>query len=127
MYERTNTVLLASVDPALTSLRKRLLEFAGYRVVAVDSIAKIASSCRNEHIDLVIIGTSLSAAEKRDFWVESRNYCGGLILELYSEGPPELMADPRTYVHHPLTSVDFVEAVGAVLALARGVYNRVAA
>ena|SRR5436190_22108399 len=117
MYERTKTVLLASLDPSLTTLRKRVLEVAGYRVIAVDSIEQIASSCRDEKIDLVLIGSSLSAAEKRNFWIESRNHCSSLVLELYNDGPPELMDDPRTYVHHPLTSVDFVEAVRAVLTL----------
>jgi hypothetical protein len=123
MYDRTKTVLLASLDPALTTLRKRVLEVAGYRVIAVDSIAQIASSCRNEKIDLVLIGSSLSPAEKRNFWAESRNYCGSLVLELYSEAPPELMHDTRTYVHHSLTSVDFVEAVRAVLTLRLGVFT----
>jgi hypothetical protein len=125
MYERTKTILLASLDPDLTTLRKRVLEIAGYRVIAVKSTAQIASSCRNEKIDLVLIGSSLSPAEKRTFWAESRNYCRCLFLELYSDGPPELMDDPRTYVHHPLTSVDFVEAVKAVMILGReACYNR---
>jgi hypothetical protein len=117
MYEKTKTVLLASLDPTLTTLWKRGLEVVGYRVIAVDSIAQIASSCRNKKIDLVLIGSSLSPAEKRNFWAESRNYCSCLVLELYSDGPPELMDDLRAYVHHPLTSIDFVEAVQAVLAL----------
>ena len=123
MHEKTKTVLLASLDPALTNLRKRVLEFAGYRVIAVDSIAQIASRCRNEKIDLVLIGCSLSPSEKRNFWAESSNYCSSLVLELYTDSPPELMDDPRTYVHHPLTSVDFVEAVRAVLTLRRKAFT----
>ena len=127
MYEKTKTVLLASLDPALTTLEKGSLELAGYRVIAIDSVAQIASSCKNEEIDLVLIGSSLSPAEKRSFWCESRNYCSSLVLELYSDRSPELMDDPRTYVHHPLTSRDLVEAVEAVVALTRSVYSRVAA
>ena len=116
MQDRTirGTILFASLDPALTDLRKRVLETAGYRVIVVDTIAEIASRCLNYKIDLVLLGSSLSPAEKRNFWAASRNQCS-LILELYGDGPPELMDDTRTYVHHPITSVDFLEAVQAVL------------
>ena len=123
MHKGTKTVLLASLDPTLTSLRTRLLEFAGYRVIPIDSIAQIAGVCQNENIDLVLMGSSLSPVEKRNFWTESRNYCSSLVLELYTDAPPELMDDPRTYVHHPLTSVDFVEAVRAVLTLRRKAFT----
>ena len=108
------TILFASLNPALTDFRKRVLEAAGYRVIAINTIAEIARRCQNHKIDLVLIGSSLSSGEKRKFWAESRNLCS-LILELYSAGPPELMDDTRTYVHHTVTSVDFVEAVQAVL------------
>jgi DNA-binding response OmpR family regulator len=113
--ERKKTILLASLDPALTNLGKRILEAAGYRVVAVDAIEQIASGCRKHKIDLVLIGASLPPAEKRKFWAESRNHCTSVVLELYGDGPPELMDDLRTYVHHPVTSVDFLEAVKAIL------------
>jgi len=93
----------------------RVLQAAGYSVIPVDQIAQIAIGCRDREIDLVLIGSSLPPAEKRKFWAESRIYCSSVLLELYSSGPPELMDDLRTYVHHPVTSVDFVEAVRAIL------------
>lgn len=114
-HERRVTILLASLDPALTKLRKRVLEIAGYRVVAVESVAQIASECRNRTIDLVLIGTSLSAVQKRTFWAEFRSHCSSIVLELYRDESPELMDDLRAYVHHAVTSVDFVDAVKAVL------------
>jgi DNA-binding response OmpR family regulator len=114
--ERNITILLASLDPTLTKLRKGVLEVAGYRVIVVDTVAQIASECRNHAIDLVLIGSSLPAAEKRKFLAEFRQHCSSVVLELYSDGTPELMDDVRTYVHHPVTSVDFVEAVQAILA-----------
>src|SRR6266542_2272106 len=106
------TILLASVDPALTDLRKRLLEAVGYQIIVANTVSEIARRCLNRKIDLVLIGSSLSAEQKRRFWAESRDQCS-LVLELYRDGPPELMDDNRTYVHHPVTSVDFVEAVQA--------------
>lgn len=70
-------------------------------------------------MDLVLIGTSLSPMEKRKFWAEFRHHCSSVVLELYDNGIPELMDDLRTYVHHAVTSVDFVEAVEALLPLAQ--------
>lgn len=109
------TILLASQDPALTNLRIRVLEAAGYFVIAAKTASELASRCQHHTIDLVLIGTSVPAIEKRRFGVESRDQCS-LVLELYTDGLPELMDDPRAYVHHAVTSVDFLEAVRAVLA-----------
>jgi len=111
----TRTILLASLDPTLTNIRTRVLEAAGYCVIVAGTVSEIANGLLNQNIDLVLIGLSVPAAEKRKFWAECRNRCR-LILELYNDCPPELMDDPRTYVHHPITSVDFLEAVEAVLA-----------
>jgi CheY-like chemotaxis protein len=108
------TILLASHDPALTDLRKRLLEAAGYFVIVAKTTSELASRCQHHKIDLVLIGSSLPPVEKRKFGAQSRKQCG-LVLELYTDGPPELMDDTRAYVHHAVTSVDFLEAVRAVL------------
>jgi hypothetical protein len=108
------TILLASVDPVLTDLKTRLLERAGYRVIVATTVSDITRRGPIHRIDLVLIGSSLTPEEKRRFWAESRDYCG-LVLELYRDGLPELMDDTRAYIHHPLTSVDFLEAVQAVL------------
>jgi hypothetical protein len=66
-------------------------------------------------IDLVLMESSLPPDIKRKFWDEFRKHCNSVVLELYGEGPPELMDDVRTYVHPPVTSVDFIEAVQAIL------------
>lgn len=84
------TIILASLDPVLTKLQKRVLEVVGYRVIVIDSVAQIASECRSSLIDLVLIGSSLSPEEKRKFWTELRNYCGGVVLELYDDGSQNL-------------------------------------
>jgi hypothetical protein len=60
----------------------------------------------DEKIDLVLIGSSLSAEQKRKFWADTRDQCG-LVLELYSDSPPELMDDSRAFIHHPVSSADF--------------------
>ena len=108
------TILLASLDPALTDLKKRVLEAAGYRVVVAHCVSDIAGRCLNLKIDLVLIGSSLSPEQKRRFWAETRGQCS-LVLELYRDESPELMDDTRTYIHHSLRSVDFLGAVQAVL------------
>jgi|SRR6185437_10781959 len=113
------TILLASLDPARTDLKKRLLEAAGYRVIVVNTVADIPSRCLNHKIDLVLIGSSLPVEERRRFRSQSRDQ-SSLVLEIYREETPELMDDCRTYVHHAVTSVDFLEAVQAVFASHQG-------
>ncbi len=44
------------------------------------------------------LSTSLSPAEKRNFWAESRNYCSSLVLELF-ERPPELASGDTSGTH----------------------------
>lgn len=107
---------MASLDPALTGVRTRVLEAAGNSVIVATKISEIATGVLKRKVDLVLIGSSLPPAEKRKFWAECRHWCT-LILELYGDGPPELMDDTRTYVHHAVTSVDFLEAVQAVLTI----------
>jgi len=102
------------LTPHLQTLRNDFWKRQGYQVIVAGTASNTASRCLNRKIDLVLIGSSLSAEQKRRVWAEYRNQCSS-ILELYRDGSPELMDDARTYVHHPVTSVDFVQAVEAVL------------
>ncbi len=112
---KKNTVLVASRNPALTHARKQVLEDASYRVIAVETTEEVARSCERHQIDLVIIGSSLSPAEKRKFWAESRSTCKSPILELFGSGPPELMDETHTNVHRSHTATDFLNAVEQIL------------
>jgi DNA-binding response OmpR family regulator len=91
------------------------LEKAGYRVILATHFDEIASRCKEHKVDLVLLGSSLSPAEKRRFWVESRDTCRTPILELYSFGPPELMDESRTYSQQSRKVDDFLGTVQTIL------------
>ena len=112
---KKNTILVASRDPALTHARKQVLEEAGYRVIAIETTEEVARNCERHQIDLVIIGSSLSPAEKRKFWAESRSICKTPILELFGSGPPELMDETHLNVHGSHTATHFLNAVEHIL------------
>jgi hypothetical protein len=111
-------ILFVSIDPTLTQFGKQLLELAGYGVIQVDSVEQIAGVCRNHTIDLVLLESSLQPDIKRKFWDEFRKHCNSVVLELYGDAAPELMDDVRTYIHHPVTSADFIGAVHSILSQA---------
>ena len=93
-----------------------VLELAGYAVIAASSIDQVSRTCRKYKIDLVLLGSSLSPAEKRKFWVEARSNCQSPVLELYGIGDPELMDESRTHGHAMThTPSDLVDAVRAIL------------
>jgi DNA-binding NtrC family response regulator len=113
--EKKKTILIAASDPARLQWKTLVLERAGYVVIAATTIEQIKRTCRKYKIDLVLLGSSLSPAEKRKFWQEARSNCRSPVLELYGTGAPELMDESR-YVHTlPHTPSDFVEAVRTIL------------
>ena len=113
---KIKTILLASVDPALLKWKKQVLERAGYAVVAASSIDQVSRTCRKQKIDLLLLSSSLSPAEKRKFWVEARRNCRSPVLELYGTGDPELMDESRTHIRQvSRTSSDLVDAVRTIL------------
>ena len=109
------TVLVAASDAALLQWKKLVLERAGYRVIATTSIEQLSRTCRRRKIDLVLLGSSLSPAEKRKFWREARSNCRSPVLEIHGTGAPELMDESHAHVHAPLMASDFVEAVRVIL------------
>lgn len=112
---RTKTILIASSDPALTQWKKLVLEGAGYLVIAATAIEQIPRICEEHKIDLLVLGSSLSPAEKRKFWREARSNCRSPVLELHGSGAPELMDEMHTHLHVSHPASDFVKAVGAIL------------
>ena len=110
-----NTVMVASLHPHLGDVRKSTLEAAGYRVISISSIPEVEKGCKENRIDLVVIGYSLPPAEKRRVCVAVREHCKTPILELYENGEPELVESGRIYSHRSHTPEDFLEAVSAIL------------
>jgi DNA-binding response OmpR family regulator len=114
---KPKTILVASRNPDLADIRKQVLEAAGFRVVPAMDLRVIEKTCKDSQVDLVIIGYSLPAAEKRRVCVECRKYCSlAPVLELYDAQPPALAKEARTFIHHSRTPEDFLETVQTILA-----------
>jgi DNA-binding response OmpR family regulator len=106
-------ILVVSRDPGLADVRKRLLEDAGYKVIAATSESAISDLCQKQKPRLVLIGYSLAPAAKRKVWDEARKKCKVPILELHRENGPELM--PPAYFHHSEKPDDFLTTVQKIL------------
>lgn len=112
----SKTILIASRDSALLQWKKQVLKGAGYAVITAASVEQVSRKCRRQKIDLLLLGSSLSPAEKRRFWVEARNMCQSPVLELYGRGDPELMDEIRTHAQAiSPTASDLVDAVRTIL------------
>ena len=115
MGRRRQAILVVSSNPGLADVRKQVLEAAGYKVLAASNLPAVTDACRNEKIDLIMLGYSLPPAERRRVWVEARQHCKAPILELYEGDRAELMEETNTFVHESHTPGDFLEAAEAIL------------
>jgi CheY-like chemotaxis protein len=109
------TVLVASRHPHLEDVRKRVLEQAGYRVISVRNPEQVAEACKNEKIDLAVIGYSVATAEKRLIAAEALMFCKCPILELWDRQPPQLRGGGPISDHFSLTPEDFLDTVNSIL------------
>lgn len=105
-------VLIISFDPQLADVRKSVLEGAGFQVFQAGNLLEVRKHCAENTLDLVMIGYSLPAAEKRRVWAEIREHCS-TILELHREGGPALTE--AAYYHSSHSPDDFLDAVKSAL------------
>ena len=109
-------VLVASRDPHLADVRRRVLEKAGFLVFAATKVEQIEKTCREKKIALVLVGPSVPPSDERRFFSEARKHCKTPILELFGNGRPELVDESRIYIHQANEPDDFLEAVLAIIA-----------
>ena len=112
----TKTILVASFDPALADVRKRVLESAGYRVISASDVLAVRAACASESISLVVIGYSLPPGEKRRVWYEIRQHCGKNVpvLELHAASTP-ILSEDAVVIHASQSPDDFVDKVREIL------------
>src|SRR5581483_4691292 len=84
------TVLVASRHPHLEDVRKRVLEQAGYLVIAIRDPEHIEEACKGHKIDLTLIGYSVTSAEKHRIAAEAMKFCKCPILEPWDREPPQV-------------------------------------
>ena len=104
------TIIVASRDPNLADVRKKVLEGAGFMVLPVSDSATVGKACMEQKISLIMLGYSLHPADKRQIWKVAREKCNVPILELYRKGAPEVV-DQNVHYHEAVSSEDFLDAV----------------
>ena len=108
-------MLVASRHPHLEDVRKRVLEEAGYRVISIRNPEQVEETCNGHKVDLVLIGYSVTAAEKRRIAAEAMRLCKCPILELWDREPPQLRNENGVFDHFSLTPQDFLGTVHGIL------------
>jgi DNA-binding response OmpR family regulator len=110
------TVLVVSRHPHLEDVRKRILEEAGYQVISIRTPGEVEQACRNNKLDLALIGYSLTRAEKSRIACEAITFCKCPILELWDREPPQRQEDQvPIFDHFSLRPDDFLDRVKALL------------
>jgi DNA-binding response OmpR family regulator len=105
-------ILVVSRDPHLADVRRKVLETAGYEVLSATDSQSVRKICADHNLRLVMVGHSVSPAEKRRVWAEVREHRNLPLLELHRSGP-ELME--AAFFHQSVTPDDFLMAVMRIL------------
>jgi hypothetical protein len=110
------TVLVVSRHPHLEDVRKHILEEAGYQVITIRNPEQAEEACKNNKIDLAVIGYSVTPAEKRLIAAEAIKFCKCPILELWDREPPQLRGPgDLIFDHFSLQPEDFLKTVHSIL------------
>jgi DNA-binding response OmpR family regulator len=113
--QRSHTILVASRDPNLADTRKKVLEEAGYTVIAVREPSDVSKTCSKQHVSLLLIGYSVAPAQKRLLWQEARKVCKVPVLELHRSGEAELLPSHALFFHEAKAPDDFLHALENIL------------
>jgi DNA-binding response OmpR family regulator len=70
-HER-DRIVVVSRDPRLADVRKRVLENAGFAVIAASDASIVEQACGHQRVRLIMLGHSLSPADKRHVWAAAK-------------------------------------------------------
>ena len=115
--ESVACILCAGASRMLLDIRKLLLERAGYHVVTVTNERALLAACGMYHLNLVVIGQSLTPRVKRLIASIVRDRCQSTkILELYSPHAGPAVDDADSWLKVPVdVPSDFIEHVNALV------------
>jgi len=104
---------VVSRDPGLADVRRRVLENAGFEVLAASDSTAIPAACAVHKPRLVMLGYSLLPSEKRRVWAAVKQHCDVPVLELHRKKRPELMSP--AFFHESAVPDDFLSTVMKIL------------
>jgi DNA-binding NtrC family response regulator len=102
-------ILVISRDPRLADVRRKVLENAGFEVLAASDSTAIPAACAAHKPRLVMLGYSLLPSEKRRVWAAVKQHCEVPVLELHRKKRPELMSP--AFFHESAAPDDFLSTV----------------
>jgi CheY-like chemotaxis protein len=111
-------ILVVSRDPSLADVRRKVLEQAGFEVLAATDSTAIPSTCAVHKPRLVMLGYSLLPSEKRRVWAAVKEHCTAPILELHKKKGPELLSP--TFFHESVAADDFLSSVMRIVGRGKG-------
>jgi len=111
-------ILVVSHDPGLADVRRKVLENAGFEVLAAGDPNAIQRACAAHKPRLVMIGYSLLPSEKRRVWAAVKEHCAVPVLELHKKKGPELLSP--AFFHESLVQDDFLPAVMKIVSGGQG-------
>jgi len=96
-------VLCTGVDRNLIETRKRILERAGYSVVAAIGVRELQTVCESNAFDVAVIGQTTSNNEKRRLLAVIREKCpAAKVLSLFTAATGRLLPDADDWLQVPL-------------------------
>lgn len=90
MEPRKDTIIWVTSDQERADDRRRLLQSAGLHVVIITGAEEIASACKEHNPQILMVGASVTPAEKRRIWAAARKSCNTTLVEVGSDGNPEV-------------------------------------
>jgi DNA-binding response OmpR family regulator len=108
---RKTKILVASRNLQQADVRKKVLEEAGFAVIAAPDIKTVEQACDKHDVRLALIGYSLPPSEKRRVWDYLRKNCPEVpILQLYSKGQADIV-EGNIILHEVVKTGDFLPTV----------------
>ena len=109
---------MVSRDPGLADVRRKVLEQAGFEVLAATDSTAIPDTCAAHKPRLVMLGYSLQPSEKRRVWAAVKEHCAVPVLELHRKKGPELVSP--AFFHESVVADDFLSTVMRIVSRGKG-------
>jgi len=113
MEPHNDTIVWVTSEGERASEGRRLLQSAGLHVVIITHAEEIPSACREHKPQILMIGSTVQPAEKRRIWATARNSCDTTLVELGSDGIPEVAQ--TSYFVDPEPPSEFVRRLKQIM------------